>query len=166
MTTYTNRDGSHTHSFSGMPIYTSRDVPPGRAYALNGAIYARPDEIDQLLHQKFLDTIVNQPPTPPKAPMSTIDKIRAERREKREREELEAKFEAWEAAVGSAAEGDIYAFTWTPADKTYRYAAIHTDKRWFLTGTETCGYVTEDFIAWLINKGVDIQDFVFMEPLT
>jgi len=162
-------NASHTHTFSGMPVYTSTLVPPGKMYGMGGAIYGRPEDMDRLLHQQFINDIIKTDATftdTPRKPMSTIDKIKAERREKREREELEAKFEAWDAAIGSAADGDIYGFAYTPGDKTYRYAVIYTDKRWFLTGAETCGLATEDFIAWLINKDIDIQDLLFYEPLT
>jgi len=164
MTNYTNYS-DHSHSFSGMPVYRDRDCPPGKIYAINGAIYT-----NDLLHQQFINDIIKTDATftdtPTKEPMSTIDKIKAERREKREREELEAKFETWDAAIGSASEGDIYAFSVDLSNKTYRYATIFVDKRWHLTGQTTCAMATEDFIAWLIEKDADPQDFVFMEPLT
>jgi len=99
-------NASHTHTFSGMPVYTSTLVPPGKMYGMGGAIYGRPEDMDRLLHQQFINDIIKTDATftdTPRKPMSTIDKIKAERREKREREELEAKFEAWDAAIGSAA---------------------------------------------------------------
>jgi len=146
------RYSDHTHSFTNFPVYVDRDVPRGTVYGMNNAIYANPVDINSILQQ------------PTKAPMSTIDKIKQERKEKREREELEVKFEAWEAAIGGADEGDVYAFAWKPQDKVYRYAAIYTDKRWYLTGSESRAFASEEFIAWLIEKEVRVDDFVFMEP--
>ncbi len=157
--------GQHTHGFNGIPVYTSRDIPPGKMYGMGGAIYGRPEDMDRLIHQQFLNDVIKSDPIftdTPRKPMSTIDKIRQERREKREREELEAKFQEWDEIFASE-RADVGFFTRDIGDKTYRYAAIHADKRWYLTGAETCGFTVEDFIAWLIAKEVLPENFVWLE---
>ena len=161
----------HTHNISP-PYWTGNDFGSYDRLAPSAPVTI--GQVDQILHDKFKQEILNgiystntlTSRLTKEEPMSTIDKIRAERREKREREELEAKFEAWDAAIGSAAEGDVYAFSADMSNKTYKYAALFADKRWFLTGQTTCGMATEDFIAFLIEKDVDLQDMIFCEPLT
>jgi hypothetical protein len=164
--------GSHNHgsSYNTMPywaqtpIYYDPDVPRGKTFMVNGSIYTN-QQIDQILHDKFRNEVLEQP-TPRKQPaMSTIDKIKQERREKREREELETKFQGWDEAIGHPSEGDVWTFTADMSGKTYRYAVIFTNKQWYLTGQTVCGMAGEDFIAWLIERDVQLENFVFCEPI-
>jgi hypothetical protein len=177
--TYTNAHHNHTllsppPMLYGKPLVIDQDCPPGKLYSLGGQIYGHPSTMQDVVYglqrgqvgPAEISKLMNHQPTPKEPEMSTIDKIKQERKEKREREKLEAKFEAWDAAIGSAADGDVYGFSWTPSEKTYRYAALFTCEHWYLTGSHTGGLATEDFIAWLIEKDVDVQDMVFMEPLT
>jgi hypothetical protein len=141
----------HPSGFANQPIYYDPNVPPGKMYGMGGAIYANPRD--------YL-----QPPTPKEPKMSTIDKIKAERKEKREREELEAKFQEWDTIFASE-RADVGFFTRDIGDKTYRYAALYADKRWYLTGLESRAFPVEDFIAWLIEKDVLPENFVWLEAV-
>jgi hypothetical protein len=138
----------------GRPTVYSDDVPSGKAYWLNGTIHMNPRD---------RNPFINPPPKEPT--MSTIDKIKAERREKREREELEAKFDDWTAALGSSADGDVVYFTVDLNTKMYKYAAVFTNKLWYLTGAILGGLADENFIAFLIDKDVKIGDLCFMEAM-
>ncbi len=155
---------NHTHTLGYQPNTS-------HTHSIGSPIWALPNQSDMERMRRQIETniyeqriLTNQlTKQAQEKPMSTLDKIKQERREKREREELEAKFEAWETHLGNAGERDVVFFTADLSGKTYAYAGIFTDKRWFLTGQVTCGMATEEFIAWLIDRNVDVHDLMFMD---
>jgi hypothetical protein len=158
----------------GKPLTTDPNCPRGKLYDLNNQIIGHPDTLQNVIlglqrgqvGPKMIDEMLGyyQPPTPKEPEVSTIDKIKAERKEKREREELEAKFQEWDTIFASE-RADVGFFTRDIGDKTYRYAALYADKRWYLTGLESRAFPVEDFIAWLIEKDVLPENFVWLEAV-
>ena len=179
----------HTHSLNtiinpylntpnmlyGLPLQVNYLIPRGKLVKAPGAIYGSESTLQNLIYElrrgnvgpQMIDEMLkpNQP-TPKEPEVSTIDKIKQERREKREREELETKFQGWDEAIGHPSEGDVWTFTADLSGKTYRYAVIFTNKQWYLTGQTVCGMAGEDLIAWLIEKDVQLENFVFCEPIS
>jgi hypothetical protein len=107
--------------------------------------------------------------TPPKEPpMTTLDKMRQERREQRERERIERVYAEYDALhLDEAADGLVLVFRWKPSEtsKSYAYAALKADDRWYVTGRESPnGLDTEDFVAWLISKDVQADDLEGRAP--
>lgn len=87
---------------------------------------------------------------------TTAEKVRRERVEKAERERLEAAYAALDALdLIALPEGAVLRFTGHTAGNERTYAALWVDDRWFVTGRESPnGAPTEDFLAWLIERGV------------
>ena len=153
----------------GKPLFIDPNCPPGKLYWLSDGCYAHPGVVDDLIAGKYAAYADQIPPpattnTKKEPDVSTIDKIKQERREKREREELEAKFQEWDEIFASE-RADVGFFTRDIGEKTYRYAAINADERWYLTGMETRAFTVEDFIAWLIEHDVQTEKFVWLETI-
>lgn len=94
--------------------------------------------------------------------MTTLEKIRRERQEARERRRIEAEYEAYDLArLDDYPAGTVMRFTWESKEKTYTYAALFVDERWFVTGgSSPNGLPTEDFVAWLIGKKISVSALV------
>ena len=145
---------SHTHSIQ-MPIYTSSNVPSGTIYSIGDRLFTSQSTLDTFTKQKEPE-------------VSTLEKIRREREEARERKRIEQMYGDYdEANLDDYESGTVLRFSWAPkdSDKTYEYAALWANKRWYVTGRESPnGLVTEDFVAWLIGKDVMVEDLIEMVP--
>lgn len=50
-------------------------------------------------------------------------------------------------------------------DRSHTYAALFVADRWYVTGREAPnGLATEDFVAWLIGKGIEATALIEMVP--
>ena len=164
--TYIPNYMSHTHSIS-IPIHTDSSVPSGTLIGVGGGITTNPltrDTIKELLATQMAATHPKQ-----KEPeVSTLEKVRREREEARERKRIEQMYGDYdEANLDDYESGTVLRFSWQPkdSDKTYEYAALWANKRWYVTGRESPnGLVTEDFVAWLIGKDVMVEDLIEMVP--
>lgn len=90
-------------------------------------------------------------------PMSAVQAARA----KREEERVEKLLAAYDThGLNEATNGAVYRFKFKPedGDKTYLYAAIKADGRWHLTGRETRGFKTTEFIDWLVERDIQPTD--------
>lgn len=100
-------------------------------------------------------------------PMTTLDKVRAERAEARERLRIEQMYNDYdEQSLETTEDGDVVRFTWNPDDRPhpYTYAALYVARKWYVTGGQAPnGLATEDFVAWLIGKGIAVDDLVWLD---
>jgi hypothetical protein len=147
---HVNISGSHTHSF-GTPVYTDQNAPRGMLYGIGGAIYTHPD------------TLTKKEPE-----MTILEQMRKERKEAIERQRIERVYAAYdEFNLDRLYDGTVLVFTWKPegSDKSYCYAALRTDEKWYVTGRESPnGLDVEDFVAWLIGKDIEPDDLEVRAP--
>lgn len=151
MTDHYHSFHNHTHSLTSLPIYTSQTVPTGMIYGLGDRLYTHPD------------TLTKKEPE-----MTILEQMRKERKEALERQRIERVYAAFDDFdLAHFADGTVLVFTWVPepTGKTYCYAALLTDEKWYVTGRESPnGLDTEDFVAWLIGKDLDPDDLEVRAP--
>ena len=98
--------------------------------------------------------------------MTTLEKIQRERREARERLRIERLYNAYdEQSLETTEDGDVVTFDALEHGVTRTYAALFVAKKWYVTGREAPnGLATEDFVAWLIDRGVAVDELVWLAP--
>jgi hypothetical protein len=96
-------------------------------------------------------------------PMTTLEKMRQERIEARERARIATMYEGYDEHLVEI-ERSIYTFNTQPgSDDERTYAALFVGGAWYVTGRESPnGLNSEDFVAWLIGKDVEVGDLVLV----
>lgn len=150
-----NVSAEHSHNIGINDILRDKYLP-----AITAQLY------DNRLHQLFLQTIKDDPLTKDKDTfMDTARKIAQERKEKREREEIEALYASYDNAETALTDSAVVAFTWAPKDIDYRYAAVFSNDKWYLTGAASPqGITTDEFIDWLVNHKLAAESVVAYVP--
>lgn len=134
--------GNHTHTFN--PSYTTASS------ATIGAL---------------IDRYYNEATKQKEPEVTTLEKVKRERQEAIERKRIEAMYSDYdELGLDLVEDGAVFRFEWERKDKTYTYAALKADGRWYVTGgSAPNGLPTEDFVAWLIGKEIPAVGLTLLE---
>ena len=140
--------GDHTHSFN--PSYTTGTI-------------TMPTSASNVLWSRIYNDLYQNTTKEPE--MTTLEKVKRERQEAIERKRIEAMYADFdELGLDLVEDGAVFRFEWERRDKTYTYAALKADARWYVTGgSAPNGLPTEDFVAWLIGKEIQAVGLVLLE---
>jgi hypothetical protein len=132
--------------------------------------YTGADGIEQLLPIR----LYSNPPQENTMTENVAQTVARERREQKERKRVLRAYQDYDYRPLPFLAGSVVRFVReVEADFArdtkagiYTYAAIFVNDRWYLTGRVTAGFSTDEFVEWLVERGVNrVSVREMLEPL-